>query len=89
MGRGSDRGGMDADPRSAEVFDEKSHIFSSKQLGPLAETIGIDRCIAYSPRNGGRSSKVKGLAISAIIGAVCIQTDMDFTQVDRFVDYLK
>lgn len=71
----------------ASLSNEKSFVLSAKQRGTVATATGINTCIQYSPRSGKNSDKVKGLAISALIAVVYLETD-DLGQVDKFVDHL-
>jgi len=47
---------------------------SISEKASIAERTGISKCIKYSSRQGGRTSKVLALAISAILGAVRIDS---------------
>jgi len=47
---------------------------SISEKASIAERTGISKCIKYSSRQGGRTSKVLALAVSAILGAVRIDS---------------
>jgi dsRNA-specific ribonuclease len=57
----------------------KCRLSNINQRAVVAERTGIDKCIKYSEKQGGRSSTVLGKAVNAIIGAVFLDCRRDLT----------
>ncbi|KAJ9302274.1 hypothetical protein DTO271G3_1140 [Paecilomyces variotii] len=59
----------------AQIAELETSFTRNDERASVARTTGIDGCIKYDERPGGRSDKVLALAINAIIGSVYQDTN--------------